>query len=132
MHFRPCSNISPPFAVSTLRVTFRSFSGGKPWLSIHVDAVESLDPAHLPDLTVPASALAVGPRADEFSAVKAGSLIKRAVPVYPVTAKAQHVECVVMVSALIATDGHVEKVHVLAGPPLLHQPAMDAVRKWVY
>jgi protein TonB len=94
--------------------------------------VESLDPAHLPDLTVPASALAVGPRADEFSAVKAGSLIKRAVPEYPATAKAQHVEGVVIVSALIATDGHVEKVDVLAGPPLLHQAAMDAVRKWVY
>lgn len=110
----------------------QEFIGGRPWLSIHVDTVESMDPGHRPDLTAPASALPVKRRSDGSGVPQGGVLIKRAVPEYPVSAKAQHVEGVVIVSALVATDGHVKRVDVLAGPPLLHEPAIDAVRKWVY
>ena len=110
----------------------QEFLGGRPWLSIHVETAESLDPTHLPDLTVPASALPVNRRADGSEVVTTGRLIKSATPEYPLGAKAQHAEGVVMVSALVGMDGHVKKADVLAGPPLLHQAAMDAVRKWVY
>jgi protein TonB len=42
------------------------------------------------------------------------------------------VDGVVILSALIATDGRVKRVDALAGPPLLQKAAMDAVRQWVY
>jgi TonB family protein len=110
----------------------QEFLVGKPWLTIHVDTVESLNQEQSPDLTVPASALPVSRRADGWGVLKPGSLVKRSFPEYPATAKAQGVQGEVMLSASIATDGHVKRVEVLTGPWLLQNPAMDAVRQWVY
>ena len=110
----------------------QEFLVGRPWLSIHVDTVESLSPAQLPDLTVPASATPVSRRADGSGVVRAGSLLKSVAPEYPAAAKAQGMGGVVILSALIAKDGHVKRTDVLAGPSLLQKPAVDAVRQWVY
>lgn len=110
----------------------QEFLGGRPWLSIHVETVESLDAAHPPDFTVPASALPVKRRADATSVIQEGALIKRTVPKYPVEAKAERAEGVVIVSALLGTDGHIKKAEALAGPPILEAPATDAVKTWVY
>jgi TonB family protein len=110
----------------------QAFLGGRPWLSIHVDTVESLDPSHPPDFTVPASGLPVKRRSDATGVIQEGALIKRAVPEYPVRAKAEHVEGIVIVSALLGTDGHIKKADALAGPPLLQAAATDAVKKWEY
>jgi hypothetical protein len=123
--------------ISTVRNQYvardvQEFLGGKPWLSIHVDTVESLDPAHPPDFTVPASALAVKRRADATSVVQEGALIKSPDLEYPLGAKALHVEGVVIVCALVGTDGHVKNAEAFAGPPSLQAAATDDVRKWVY
>ena len=106
--------------------------GGRPWLSIHVETIESLDPAHLPDLTVAAGALPVNRRWDGSAVLQEGAPIKRTVPAYPMAAKAQREEGAVIVIALVSTDGHVKRAEALAGPPLLLKPATDAVRQWVY
>jgi protein TonB len=76
--------------------------------------------------------LPVSRRADGSGALRSGSLVKRVDPEYPATAKAPDADGVVILSALIATDGHVKRVDVIAGPSSLQKPAVDAVRQWVY
>jgi protein TonB len=76
--------------------------------------------------------LPVSRRADGSGALRSGSLVKRVDPEYPATAKAPDADGVVILSASIATDGHVKRVDVIAGPSSLQKPAVDAVRQWVY
>ena len=53
-------------------------------------------------------------------------------PEYPVAARQQGVQGTVVLNGVIGTDGHYKRLEVLAGPAMLQQPAMDAVRQWVY
>jgi TonB family protein len=64
--------------------------------------------------------------------VKQAHLISSTQPAYPMLAKSQHIEGNVRVDALVDVTGRVSSVHVVSGPALLHQSAMDAVRKWKY
>ena len=43
-----------------------------------------------------------------------------------------HVEGVVILEAVIGTDGRVDRVSVLRSIPLLDQSAMDAVKEWEF
>jgi protein TonB len=53
-------------------------------------------------------------------------------PLYPTTARAQSVEGVVVMDALVDAVGNVAEVKVISGPVLLRQAAMDALRRWKY
>jgi TonB family protein len=64
--------------------------------------------------------------------VKSAKLISSVSPVYPTLAKNQHVSGDVRVDALIDANGRVTTMKVMAGPTLLHQAAMDALRQWRY
>jgi TonB family protein len=106
---------------------------GKPWLTIHIDTLESISLSALPSLTVPAGLLPVERRENGApGVVKVGALTSKVVPVYPVAAKLMGVQGTVLLGATIARDGHIRKLEVLAGPPQLQQPALDAVKQWVY
>jgi protein TonB len=59
-------------------------------------------------------------------------LLSQTTPVYPPLAKAARVQGTVRFEALIGTDGHVENLQMLAGPPLLVQASMSAVQQWVW
>ena len=59
-------------------------------------------------------------------------LISRVDPDYPLQAKADKVEGVVIVRIRIDKDGRVEKAEVISGDPRLSQAALDAVRQWRY
>jgi TonB family protein len=66
-------------------------------------------------------------------AVMAGSaLLKKVDPEYPPLAKAARVQGDVNFEATIGADGKVNNLHLLSGPPLLVQAAMQAVQQWVY
>jgi protein TonB len=52
--------------------------------------------------------------------------------VYPLEAKKEHVEGVVVLHALISKTGDIEDLKVVSGPQLLQQAAMDAVQRWKY
>jgi TonB family protein len=110
----------------------RLFIGGRPWLKVHVDTLEGLGPAALSALTVPAGASAVTARLDATEEVTQGRLINKTVPSYPAAAKLQGVQGTVILNGVIGTDGHFKKLEVMAGPPMLQQAALDAVRQWVY
>jgi periplasmic protein TonB len=74
----------------------------------------------------PAEPMAVG------GDVKPARLISSVPPMYPALAKIQHVAGDVRIDALIDANGRVTTMKVVAGPSLLHQAAMDALRQWRY
>jgi len=74
-----------------------------------------------------------GPRTLTISAgVATGMLVQRVEPVYPSIAKAARVSGTVELEATISKTGTVKDLHVVGGPAMLRQAAMDAVRQWRY
>ena len=55
-----------------------------------------------------------------------GMLLAPIRPVYPVIAKAAHVEGSVVVEAVISRQGTIESLHVVSGPAMLQNAALDA------
>jgi len=53
-------------------------------------------------------------------------------PVYPELAKQARVQGSVVLQAFIGRDGSVTDLKLISGHPLLTQPALDAVRQWMY
>ncbi len=64
--------------------------------------------------------------------VKQARLIKSVPPIYPPTARAEHIYGAVKIDALIDVNGNVSTLKILSGPGLLHQAALDAVKQWKY
>ena len=64
--------------------------------------------------------------------VAVGLLIQRTTPVYPQIAKTARVSGTVVLQAVISTTGTIEDLHVICGPEMLRQAALDAVRHWRY
>jgi protein TonB len=66
------------------------------------------------------------------SGVMSGMLLQKTTPVYPPIAKAARVSGTVVLQATISKTGSIENLHVLSGPAMLQQSAMDAVKSWRY
>ncbi|HEY9126249.1 MAG TPA: energy transducer TonB [Acidobacteriaceae bacterium] len=66
------------------------------------------------------------------SGVVEGLLLAHVTPAYPQIAQAAHVEGDVVLGAVISTEGRVERLHVVSGPPLLREAAIGAVKDWRY
>jgi TonB family protein len=66
------------------------------------------------------------------SATQAARLIRKIQPAYPPEAKRAGIQGVVHLTAVIGKDGQVSDLAFLSGPDALAQPAMDAVRQWIY
>ena len=61
-----------------------------------------------------------------------GMLIEKTVPVYPAIAKATDTQGTVVLQAIISRSGTIENLHVVSGPAMLQQAALDAVKRWRY
>jgi len=59
-------------------------------------------------------------------------LLSKVTPIYPLSAKAAHIQGTVTVAVVIGKDGTVSDVQLLSGPSELASAAMDAVRQWRY
>ncbi len=64
--------------------------------------------------------------------VAEGMLVHKTAPVYPEIAKAAHVGGTVVLGANITKSGALTNLHVLSGPTMLRNSAMDAVKTWHY
>jgi periplasmic protein TonB len=64
--------------------------------------------------------------------VMAASLIHQVTPIYPQIAKTAHISGTIVLHAIIGTDGTVQDLQYISGPPLLMHEAMSAVRQWRY
>ena len=67
-----------------------------------------------------------------ISSLSPGSLVYRVEPVYPKIAGIIRAHGVVKLHAIIATDGTIQSLNVIDGPPLLAEAAREAVRQWRY
>jgi protein TonB len=66
------------------------------------------------------------------SGVAQGMLLQKTQPVYPPIAKAARVQGTVVLQAKISKTGSIEDLHVISGPAMLQQAALDAVKSWRY
>ena len=66
------------------------------------------------------------------SVIARSQLVYGPKPAYPRLALISRSEGTVKLQAIISRDGNIENLHVVTGPPLLVQAAMDAVRPWRY
>jgi protein TonB len=64
--------------------------------------------------------------------IRAPQKIRNVPPVYPEIAQRARVEGLVILDAVIGSDGRVRDVRVLRSVPLLDRAAVDAVRQWVF
>jgi protein TonB len=64
--------------------------------------------------------------------VMMASLVRQPLPIYPQIAKTAHISGTVILHAIIGTDGTVQDLQYISGPPLLMRAAMDAVKQWRY
>jgi periplasmic protein TonB len=64
--------------------------------------------------------------------VQMPSKVHDVAPIYPQIAQSARVEGVVIVEAVISTDGSVRDARVLRSLPLLDRAALDAVKQWRY
>ena len=64
--------------------------------------------------------------------VEEGLLLYRTIPVYPPIALASHIEGTVVLQATISRTGTIANLHVVSGPMMLQQAALNAVQQWRY
>jgi protein TonB len=76
---------------------------------------------------------AAAPKKVNISAgVSQGLLLQKTTPVYPPIAKAARVSGTVVLQATISKTGSIEGLHVISGPAMLQQAALEAVKNWRY
>lgn len=80
----------------------------------------------------PAVQLAAGGPVRIGGDVKEPLIIRKVPPVYPPIAQSAGVEGIVIIEALIETNGTVREAKVLRSQPLLDEAAIDSVRQWVF
>jgi TonB family protein len=85
------------------------------------------------EFTPPADLAATTGIARVAGGVIAGSILKKVQPVYPESAKVDHVQGTVVLRAVIGSDGHVHSLRPTSAPdPDLAMAAIYAVRQWTY
>ena len=106
----------------------------KPFLDIHLETLEALQPVHESEFVPPPSATKAPPRRIAVSSgVMQGNLLDKVDPAYPDSAKQQRVQGMVILGATIGIDGHVQELRVVASPSQdLADAAMLAVDQWTY
>jgi protein TonB len=122
------SHITDPFAHSS---GINSDSAATPDLSITGPSVPLS--GIIPDgrvIPVPPPVRPHGPV--RISELSEAMLQNKVVPLYPVPAARAGIEGTVKLHAIIATDGSIQSLSVIAGHPLLTRAALDAVSQWKY
>lgn len=64
--------------------------------------------------------------------VMAGQILTRVDPVYPASARSEHLKGAVVLAVRIGKDGTVQDLQPMSGPPALAEAAIDAVKQWTY
>jgi periplasmic protein TonB len=61
-----------------------------------------------------------------------GNLLNKTAPIYPAIARQARIQGTVVLAATISKSGTIEKLHILSGPQMLQQAAINAVSGWLY
>ena len=114
------------FIARDVRTTYK----GKPRLTVHIDDIGTLSEAAF---TPPPDATNIAPDKIVVSAqAMASFIVSQVAPVYPASAKVDHITGTVILQATVAKDGAVTSVWYVSGPQDLRKSAIDAVSKWRY
>jgi periplasmic protein TonB len=150
VHVRPetathtAAGLSAPTASSVTRISSLLHSTGAaveapPLGVVDLGRVSELPPgikAASPDggphITVASPSPKLGVPVRVSNGVSAGLLIEPIRPEYPEIARLTHTEGSVVIDATISRMGAIESAHVLSGPAILQQAALDAVRRARY
>ena len=109
--------------------------GRKPLLHMHVLSLTSLSPAEAASVVLPTSSDSSPSPAEVSvaSGVVDGHKTGGPVPEYPVLARRNRIQGVVVLKISIGTDGHIHRLRVVSSPdPSLSSAAIDAVQRWAY
>jgi len=102
--------------------------GGKPYLRLRVETIESI--SHVQDAEFSPPPDAVGPIGDRVSGVNLVPVDISSNPKWPPSLRSQHFR--VIVEIVVGKNGHVLSAHSVSGPPEAYKACEDAVRKWVF
>jgi hypothetical protein len=102
--------------------------GGKPYLKLRVETIESL--SHVDDAEFSPPPNAVGPLGDRVSGVSPVPVNITSRPNWPASLRAQHFA--VKLKIVIGKNGRVASVQPVSGPPEAYKGCENAVRKWVF
>lgn len=125
---------SPTVSLISILRGHNSIQGPEPQPSASMGGMDS--GAALPDAlttTGRTTAVAVTPTRPAkplpiSSGISAGMLLIPIRPIYPAIARAAHIEGTVIVEATISRAGTIESLHVISGPALLRQAALEAIQ----
>ncbi len=106
--------------------------GGEVTVEIRAPGVVASSMPARPALPEPNSITATPKAIRVEVSVAAAILVSQTKPEYPPLAKAARVQGTVKFDVLIGKDGTVQNLHLVSGPPLLVQAAMQAVQQWIY
>jgi hypothetical protein len=107
-------------------------TGSQAILHVHIDTLESYVPKDNSLFTAPANALVFPRRIVEPGTLLAGNIVRKVPPAYPASAKQQGIQGVVILHAIITSEGKIASLEPIIGPPALIPPSMDAVKRWEY
>lgn len=102
--------------------------GGKPYLRLHVETIESLSNVNDADFSPPPDA--VGPLGGRVSDVRPVPVNISSRPNWPASLRAKHFT--VKLKIVIGKNGRVASIQPVSGPPKAYKGCVNAVRRWVF
>jgi TonB family protein len=107
-----------------------SCAPASPNCSLLLNSAEAVQPAEVSGVGAPSDTPA---NRIKIGGTVTGAKIKLKVnPIYPLEARANGIEGIVRLHAIIAKDGSILQLELISGHPQLVQAALDAVRQWKY
>jgi hypothetical protein len=126
--FQTVYNRIVPFQGRNLAQEVDVTDGGKPYLKLRVETIESL--SHVDDANFVPPSDAVALQGDRVSGVRPVAINTSSFPQWPASLRAQHFK--VTLEIVIGKDGRVVSAHSISGPPEAYKASEDAVRKWIF
>jgi len=87
---------------------------------------------------IPSAAARPAPPTGKLAPIRVGGRVRPPKPIiqvkpeYPTLARQARIQGQVQIDAVLDEQGNVVEMHVVSGPPLLYQAALDALKKWKY
>lgn len=106
-------------------------NGNLPIVNMEVTSLQTLSGAE-EAMFAPTSAAVPGPGPTVKAGVIAGSKIGGVDPRYPIEARRNRVQGMVMLEATINKAGEIDNLQIISGPKELRESAFDAVKTWRY
>ena len=126
--------VLPPLEVEVVAGTVhRTVRPGSNSVRVDMQPESDSEPAPQPSIQeneVPADITTSAAERAPISADSANVVTHSVQPGYPVLARQMKVQGAVTLQALIGRDGLIQDLHVLSGPPILANAALEAVRQW--